>query len=116
MPDKLVQQEFSELFVKTLMPAFLIVAAGAMVEMKNDKNKISWINIILSILIAMIFCYLVESVVARYSPDGWYTICICGLALSSEKIIKWFMNYFNIDLILTTLFDLSWQKLKTFLK
>jgi predicted permease len=112
MPDKLVQQEFSELFVKTLLPAFLIVAAGAMIEMKNDKNKISWINIFLSILIAVIFCYLVEGVVYRYSPDGWYTVCICGIALSSEKIIKWFMNNFNIDLILTTFFDLALEKIK----
>lgn len=116
MPDKLVQQEFSELFIKTLLPAFLIVAAGAMIEMKNDRNKVSWINVLLSILIAVIFCYLVEGVVAKYSPDGWYTVCICGIALSSEKIIKWFMIHFNIDLILTTILEYFYQKFKSFLK
>lgn len=116
MPDKLVNQEFSELFIKTLFPAFLIVAVGAAIEMKNDRNKISWINIALSFFIAVAFSYLVKDVVMKYSPEGWYTVCVCIIALSSEKIVKWFMNHFKVDLILTALMDLAVERIKKIFK
>ena len=116
MPDKLVQQEYSELVTKILLPAFITVAVGVAVEMKNNRHKVSVLSVILSIVIGLGVAYLFSGVILENCKGG-NIIIFAGLVTSlSEKIFKFFMYKFNIDIFLTAIAEYAYQKLKNFLK
>lgn len=116
MPDKLVQQEYSELVTKILIPAFITVAIGVAVEMKNDKSKVSLLSVILSLIIGLGVAYLFSGFILEKFKGG-NILLVAGLITSiSEKLAKYFMNRLNIDIFLTALVEYAYQKLKNFLK
>lgn len=116
MPDKLVQQEFSELFIKILFPAFLTVAVGVAIEMKNDRTKVSVLNAFLSFVIGVSGAYLASGYIAENYQGGKFTIIVCTVTLLTEKTVKFIMNKFDIDVFLTAILDYLYQKLKNFLR
>jgi len=111
-----MQQEFSELFVKVLFPAFLTVAVGVAIEVKNDKSKVSMLNAFLSFVIGVSGAYLASGFIAENFKGGAFTIVVCTTTLLTEKTVKFFMNKFNVDLFLTTMMDFLYEKLKSLLK
>lgn len=116
MPDKLVQQEFSELFIKILFPAFLTVAVGVAIEMKNDRTKVSVLNAFLSFVIGVSGAYLASGFIAENFKGGSFTIVVCTVTLLTEKTVKFMMTQFNIDIFLTAMVEYAYQKLKSILK
>ena len=116
MPDKIIQQNFSELFVKTLFPAFLIIAIGVAIDMKSDRKNISWINAGLSFVIGISGAYLSSGLIGELFKGGTYTFVLCTFTLLTEKIVKFVMNEFNVDIFLTAVVDYLYQKLKKILK
>lgn len=116
MPEKLVQQEFSELFVKILLPAFLTVTIGIAVDMKNRKSKISFINVLLSFIIGVAGPYLMSGLISEIWSGGKFTVAICISALLTEKIVKFIMNELNVDLFLKAFFEYFYLKIKTIFK
>ena len=118
MPDKLVQQrqEFSELFIKVLLPAFLIVTVSVAIEMKNSKTKVSWLNAILSFVIGVSGAYLASGFIAENFQGGKFTIVVCAVTLLTEKIVKFIMNKLDVDAFLTAVLDYLFQKLKNLFK
>jgi hypothetical protein len=116
MPDKLVQQEFSELFIKILFPAFLTVAVGVAIEMKNDRTKVSILNAFLSFVIGVSGAYLASGFIAENYQGGKFTIIVCTVTLLTEKTVKFMMNELKVDVFLTAVAEYAYQKLKTFLK
>ncbi len=116
MPEKLVQQEFSELVTKILLPAFITVAVGVAVEMKNNRDKVSVLSVILSLIIGLGVAYLFSGFILENFKGGGILL-VAGLVTSiSEKIAKYFMNKLNVDIFLTAVFEFAYQKLKNFLK
>ena len=116
MPEKLVQKEFSELFIKILFPAFLTVAIGVAVEMKNDKSKVTVLNAFLSLLIGVGTAYLFSGIILENCKGGMIILC-AGLVTSlAEKLAKFLMYKFDIDLFLKTIFDIILEKIKNLLK
>lgn len=116
MPDKLVQQEYSELVTKILLPAFITVAVGVAVEMKNNRSKVSMLSAVLSFVIGVGGAYIVSGVLQEYFKGGWYTVFLCTATLLSEKTIKYIINEFKFDLFLTAIAEYAYQKLKSLLK
>lgn len=116
MPEKLVQQEFSELVTKILFPAFLTVAISVAVEMKNDKNKVSILSVATSLVIGIGVAYLFSGLILENCEGGNIILCAGLITSVSEKIVKFIMYKFNIDIFLTALVEYAYQKFKNFLK
>ena len=117
MPDKLVQQkEFSELFIKILFPAFLTVAIGVAIEMKNNKSKVTALNASLSLLIGVGTAYLFSGVILENCKGGMIILCASLVTSFAEKIAKFLMYKFDVDLFLKTILELLLEKIKNLLK
>jgi len=116
MPEKLVQEEFSELFIKILFPAFLTVAIGVAVEMKNDKSKVTLLNSSLSVLIGVGTAYLFSGVILENCKGGMVIVAASLVTSLAEKLAKFLMYKFDIDLFLKTIFDIILEKIKNLLK
>lgn len=116
MPEKIVQQEFSELFIRILFPAFLTVAVGVAVDMKNNSSKVSLLSASLSLFIGVAVPYLLSGYIAEIWEGGKFTVAICITSLLSEKLVKFLMYKFDIDTFLTALLDYSTEKIKSFFK
>lgn len=116
MPEKIVQQEFSELVTKVLFPAFLTVAVGVAIEMKNNKNNVSLLSVILSLVIGLGVTYLFSGVLLENLKGGILLLCAGFITTISEKLCKFLMYKFNIDIFLTAIAEYAYQKLKNFLK
>ena len=116
MPEKLVQEEFSELFIKILFPAFLTVAIGVAVEMKNDKSKVTWLGASLSVLIGVGTAYLFSGIILENCKGGMIIVWASIVTSSAEKTAKFLMYKFDIDLFLKTIFDIILEKIKNLLK
>jgi hypothetical protein len=116
MPDKLVQQEYSELVTKILLPAFITVAVGVAVEMKNNRDKVSFLSVLLSLVIGLGVAYIFSGIILERFKGG-NILLVAGLITSiSEKLAKYFMNKLNVDIFLTAIAEYAYQKLKNFLK
>jgi len=116
MPDKLVQQEFSELVTKILLPAFLTVAVGVAIEMKNNRSNVSFLNALLSFIIGISGAYLASGLLAEFFKDGAFTIALCTTTLLTEKIVKFIMFKFDVDIFLMAVLEYLFNKLKSVLK
>lgn len=105
MPEKLLQQEFSELVTKILFPAFIIGSVSVMVEIKNNKNRVSWLNAFLSVFIGIGGAYVCSGVIFEYFQGGSVMLVGGAVTLLTEKTVKFIMYKFNIDTFLTALLN-----------
>jgi hypothetical protein len=116
MPDKLVQNEFSELVTKILFPAFLTVAVGVAIEMKNNKNNVSILSVFLSLVIGLGVAYLFSGVLLENFKGGSLILCAGFITSVGEKLAKFVLYKFNVDIFLMVVADYAYQKLKNLLK
>lgn len=116
MPEKLVQEEFSELFIKILFPAFLTVAVGVAIEMKNDKSKVSVFSASLSFVIGVFGAYIFSGIILENLKGGSATLAVSAVTLLTEKIAKFIMYKFNIDVFLSAIVDIAFEKFKNIMK
>lgn len=115
MPEKVLQEEFSELFIKILFPAFLTVAVGVAIEMKNDKSKVSTLNAFLSFIIGIFGAYLFSGIIFENFTGGAVTLAVSAVTLLAEKIAKFVMYKLNIDVFLTAIVEAAYEWLSKFL-
>lgn len=116
MPERLVQESYNQLVVKILIPAFIIGSVGVMIEYKNNKSKISMVNSVLSILIGLCGAYICSDFIIAHFAVSYIMIIGGGISLLTEKIVKFIMNEFKIDVFLTTIAEYGFEQLKKFLK
>lgn len=102
MPEKIVQSEFYQFFIKILFPAFLAVGFKIAIEMKKTKMKVSILNIILSLIIGVGGAVITSGLVQAYfSKDVGVPIVIAVIAILSEKIGEFLIYKLNVDIFLT---------------
>jgi hypothetical protein len=106
MPEKVLQSEFYQFFIKILFPAFLAVGLKIAIEMKKTKTKVSVFNIILSIIIGVGGAVIASGAVQAYfSKDVGVPVAIALVAILSEKIGEFLIYKLNIDIFLTALVE-----------
>tara|TARA_R110000782_G_scaffold97449_1_gene182365 strand:- start:565 stop:921 length:357 start_codon:yes stop_codon:yes gene_type:complete len=104
MQDK-ITQENSEFFVKILFPAFLAVGVKIAIEMKKNKTRVTFFNILLSMIIGVGGAYLSSGYILKNCNDENIPILIALIAITSEKIGEFLIFKLNIDVFLTSIFD-----------
>lgn len=105
MPERFQQTELYIFLTKIIFPAFLAVGVKLAIEMKRSKNKISLLNVVLSMLIGVGGAYLASGVVIHNCKEEHVPLAIALIAMSSEKIGGWIIFKLNFDTFLTALFE-----------
>jgi hypothetical protein len=102
MPEKIVQSDFFQFFIKILFPAFLAMGLKIAIEMKKTKTKVSILNIVLSLIIGVSGAVISAGLVQAYfSKDVGVPIVIALIAILSEKIGEFLIYKLNVDVFLT---------------
>jgi hypothetical protein len=105
MPDRIINNEFYIFLTKIIFPAFLAVGVKISIEMKKNKAKVSFLNILLSMIIGVGGAYLSSSLVLKNVSSENVPIAIALIAITSEKIGEFFIYKLNIDSFLTAIIE-----------
>lgn len=101
MPEKVINSEFYQFFIKILFPAFLAVGLKIAIEMKSNKTKVTALNVFLSMVIGVGGAYICSDWVRSYFEPDNVSIVIAMIAILSDKIGEFLIYKLNIDLFLT---------------
>src|SRR6478735_5473243 len=96
MPEKLIQSEFYQFFIKILLPAFLAVGLKIAIEMKSSKTKVTALNVFLSMIIGVGGAYICSDWVRSYFDADNVSIVIALIAITSDKRHTKILNH-NLD-------------------
>jgi len=101
MPEKVINSEFYQFFIKILFPAFLAVGLKIAIEMKNSKTKVTALNVFLSMVIGVGGAYICSDWVRAYFDADNVSIVIAIIAILSDKIGEFLIYKLNVDIFLT---------------
>lgn len=105
MQDKIDQIEWLPNFIKIFIPAFIGVGIKISIEMKKDKTKISFVNIMLSMFIGIGGAWLTAGLIEDVCTPNYVAPMIAVMAIISDKIGEFLIYKFNVDIFLTALFN-----------
>lgn len=102
MPDKILNNDFIQFFLKILFPAFIGVGIKIAVEMKKNKTKISFLNVALSMFVGISGAYLASGLIQKELSYEYHSVAIAFIAIISDKIAEYVIYKMNIDQFLTS--------------
>lgn len=105
MQEKFLESEITQFFVKIIIPAILGVGMKIAIEMKKDKSKISFTNIVLSMFIGVAGAYISSGLIESEFGVKYHAIAIAFVAIISDKIGEYIIYKLNIDGFLTAFFN-----------
>lgn len=105
MPEKFLNNEYTQFFVKIIIPALLGVGMKIAIEMKKDKSKISFTNICLSMFVGVAGAYVSSGLIQSEFGDKYQSIVVAFVAIISDKIAEYVIYKLNIDSFLTAFFN-----------
>jgi len=105
MPERFVNNEYTQFFVKIIIPAVLGVGMKIAIEMKKDKTKISFTNIALSMFVGVAGAYICSGLIQSEFEKDKQSMVIAFVAIISDKIAEYLIYKFNIDGFLTAFFN-----------
>lgn len=105
MPERFVNNEYTQFVVKIIIPAVLGVGMKIAIEMKKDKTKISFMNIALSMFVGVAGAYICSGLIETEFGVKYQSILIAFIAIISDKIAEYIIYKLNIDGFLTALFN-----------
>lgn len=105
MPERFVNNEYTQFFVKIIIPAVLGVGMKVAIEMKKDKTKISFTNIALSMFVGVAGAYICSGLIQSEFDEDFRPMAIAFVAIIADKIAEYIIYRLNIDGFLTALFN-----------
>lgn len=105
MPDKFINNEYTQFLIKIIIPALLGVGMKIAIEMKKDKTKISFTNVCLSMFVGVSGAYLASDLIHSGFGEKYQAIAIAFIAIISDKIAEYVIYKLNIDSFLTAFFN-----------
>ncbi len=103
---KTLLEEYDIFIAKIIFPAFLAVGIKLAIEMKKNKTKTSWLNVILSLLIGVGGAYISSDIILDSVDSKWVSVIIAIVAIISDKIGEFLIFKFNVDGFLTAFVDI----------
>lgn len=96
-------EDLYQFVVKIVIPATVGVSLKVAIQMR--KEKISFINVVLSFVVGIASAYLFSSIIDNNVPKDYQSIAIAIVAISGEKIGEWLVYRMNIDGFLQAILD-----------
>lgn len=112
MPEKSIINETNIFLIKVILPAFLAVGIKIAIEMKKNKIRTSWLNVILSLLIGVGGAYISSDLILETFDVKYISVMIALVAIISDKIGEFLIFKFNVDGFLTAFVDVILTGLK----
>lgn len=103
--EKFSPNEALIFFVKIILPAMLGVGVKLAVEMKKDKTKVSFFNVVLSMFIGVSGAWLSSGLISKMLGNEMQSIAIAFIAIISDKIAEFIIYKLQIDVFLTAFFN-----------
>lgn len=103
MPEKIINSEFYAYLLKIIFPAFLAVGVKIAIEVKKNKTRVSFMNVILSMIIGVGSAHLSSDYVLTTFDQSKVSMVIAVIAITSEKIGEFLIYKFNVDAFLTAI-------------
>ena len=104
-------EDFINIVIKTLIPAFVAVSLSIAVQMKRT-GTMSWTTAILSYIIGLSCAFLSGFVVHEHLSQGSATLAIGIIAITGEKVGYWLVYTLSLDEALNDFFKWAREKLK----
>lgn len=105
MPEKFINNEYAQFFIKIIIPAILGVGMKIAIEMKKNKAKISFINVCLSMFVGVAGAYISSGLIQSELDTKYQSIAIAFIAIISDKVAEYIIYRLNIDSMLTAFFN-----------
>lgn len=118
MPERLqnISNELIAFFTKIIIPAIIGVGIKIAVEMQRENKKISYVNVILSIVTAVGVVYAFSAIVYEHIQDVYVPGVLSLIAMLSKDIAGFIIYKFNVDLFLTSLVNVAQDSIVNFFK
>jgi len=118
MPERLqnLSNELLAFFTKIIVPAIIGVGIKIAVEMQRENKKISYINVLLSIIIAVGIVYAFSAVVYKHIEEIYVPGVLSLIAMLSKDIAGFIIYKFNVDIFLTSLVNVAQDSIVNFFK
>ena len=71
--------------------------------MQMDSKKISWVNVILSLVIGVGMVYLFNGVINRYIEEDYIPLVVGLVAILGKEFAVYLIYKLNVDIFLTAL-------------
>lgn len=95
-------QDFKTWLIKIILPALVAISIKLAVQ---SKKGITWFTVITSFVTGAGCAYLFGPPVLSYINESWQTVTIAIIAISGEKIGLWLVYRFNVENLMTGLFE-----------
>lgn len=105
MPEKLINNELYIFLTKIIFPAFLAVGVKIAIEMRKTQSKITFFNVVTSMVIGVSGAYLSADLVVKNCDPENVPIYVALIAITSEKIGDFIIYKLNIDSFLIAVAD-----------
>jgi len=116
MPEKFTNNEFYIFITKFIFPAFLAVGVKLAIEMRKNKTKISFLNILLSMLIGVSGAYFSSGLVEKNCDEEYIPVVIALIAITTEKIGEFVIYKMSVDIFLNAVIDAFFDSILKFRK
>ena len=116
MPQRLIDNELYIFITKIIFPSFLAICVKIALEMKNSKNKITLLNVTLSMIIGISGAYFSSGFILNNFETHHVPIAIAVIAMTSEKICGFIIYKLNVDAFLTAIFEGFFEYLSNIFK
>lgn len=90
-----IPHELKDLMVKIIIPS--LVAISIQLAVKIKKQKVSFFNALMSVIIGVGCAYLSSGLILSYFEDS--TLPIACITIIGEKVAYWLIYKFNFDLV-----------------
>lgn len=107
MPERLqnIPSEIYSFFLKIIFPAIVGVGIKIAVEMQMDSKKISWVNVILSLVIGVGMVYLFYGIINRYIEEDFIPLAVGLVAILGKEFAVYLIYKFNFDVFMTAVIN-----------
>jgi hypothetical protein len=95
-------EDFKTWIVKIILPSLVAVSIKLAVQ---SKKGITWFTVVTSFVTGVGCAYLFAPAVLSYTPMAWQTLAVAVIAISGEKIGLWLVYRFNVETVMTGLFE-----------
>lgn len=93
--------DFKTWAVKILLPSFV----GISIKLAVQSKRITWFNVITSVITGIGSAHLFADPVIAAVPDHWEAASIAMVAISGEKIGLWLVDRFDVQGVLEALWN-----------
>ena len=115
MKKTFLESEFVQYFIKVAFIGLIAISMKLAVEIRNNKNKANWLNVIISMITGIGGAVASGGIIESHFMPQYHSVLIGLVAILSEKIVSFFTERFNVDIFLIAITETIFQGISNFI-